>query len=84
MINPLPYVRSALAHLSSVVWLLVHTVQEMGDHIVRGRSPIRLVNFFQQTDRTGVGSIPIVAKCRWAWAITDLHPSAGWRPSCLR
>jgi phospholipid/cholesterol/gamma-HCH transport system permease protein len=61
MINPLPVVRSALQELSSVVWLLIHTAQEMGDHVRRGRFPFRLSIFFEQTDRTGVGSIPLVA-----------------------
>jgi phospholipid/cholesterol/gamma-HCH transport system permease protein len=61
MFNPLPVVRSALQHLSSVVWLLVQTVQEMGDHMVRRRFPIRLAHFFEQTDRTGVGSVPLVS-----------------------
>jgi phospholipid/cholesterol/gamma-HCH transport system permease protein len=61
MINPIPAVRSALQQLSSVVWLLIHTIQEMGDHALRGRFPFRLSIFFEQTDRTGVGSIPLVA-----------------------
>ena len=61
MLNPLPYARSMLQHLSSVVWLLVQTVQEMGDHARRGRFPFRLALFFEQTERVGVGSIPLVA-----------------------
>lgn len=61
MISPLPVIRSALQHVSSVVWLLIHTVQEMGDHMIRGRFPFRLSTFFEQTDRSGVGSIPLVA-----------------------
>ena len=61
MLNPLPFARSMLQHLSSVVWLLVQTVQEMGDHIFRRRFPFRLASFFEQTDRAGVGSIPLVA-----------------------
>src|SRR6478735_2632485 len=60
MINPIPVVRSALTHLSSIVWLLINTVQEMGDQMLRGRFPFRLSVFFEQTDRTGVGSIPLV------------------------
>jgi len=56
-----PMVRSALQHLSSIVWLLIHTVEEMGDHVLRGRFPFRLSIFFEQTDRSGVGSIPLVA-----------------------
>ena len=50
-----------LQHLSSVVWLLVQTVQEMGDHVIRRRFPFRLSSFFEQTERVGVGSIPLVA-----------------------
>jgi phospholipid/cholesterol/gamma-HCH transport system permease protein len=61
MISPLPAVRSALQQLSSIVWLLVHTVEEMGDHVRRGRLPFRLAVFFEQTDRAGVGSVPLVA-----------------------
>ncbi|HSI12679.1 MAG TPA: ABC transporter permease [Chthoniobacter sp.] len=61
MISPLPIVRSALQHVSSIVWLLIHTVQEMGDHVMRGRFPFRLSILFEQTDRSGVGSIPLVA-----------------------
>ena len=61
MINPLPYARAVLQHLSSVVWLLVQTVQEMGDHVMRRRFPFRVASFFEQTDRAGVGSIPLVA-----------------------
>ncbi len=61
MISPLPIVRSALQQMSSIVWLLIHTVQEMSDHMIRGRFPFRLSTFFEQTDRSGVGSIPLVA-----------------------
>ena len=50
-----------LRHLSSVVWLLVYTVEEMSDHMLRGRFPFRLSSFFEQTDRAGVGSIPLVS-----------------------
>ncbi len=60
MINPIPVVRSALQEVSSIVWLLIHTVQEMGDHTLRGRFPFRLATFFEQADRAGVGSIPLV------------------------
>src|SRR5215203_656962 len=61
MLKAFPFVRSTLQHLSSVVWLLVHTIEEMGDQIFRGRFPFRVSTFFEQTDRTGVGSIPLVA-----------------------
>ncbi len=61
MLNPIPVVRSALQHLSSVVWLLIDTVREMSDYAMRGRFPFRWSIFFHQTDRVGVGSIPLVA-----------------------
>jgi phospholipid/cholesterol/gamma-HCH transport system permease protein len=61
MFNPVPVVRSALAHLSSIVWLLIDTIHEMGDYTLRGRFPFRLSVFFEHTDRTGVGSIPLVS-----------------------
>ena len=61
MLSPWPAIRSTLQQLSSVVWLLIETVQEMGDQVARGRFPFRLAIFFEQTDRTGVGSIPLVS-----------------------
>src|SRR5215210_5607264 len=51
----------ALQHISSIVWLLIDTLYEMGDQMRRGRAPFRWAIFFEQTDRAGVGSIPIVA-----------------------
>lgn len=61
MLRLWPAVRSTLQHLSGVVWLLVHTVQEMGDRIMRGRLPFRLSIFFEQTDRAGIGSLGLVS-----------------------
>lgn len=55
-------IRSLLQHLSSVVWLLIETVQEMADHVAfRRRLPFRWGQFSEQADRTGVGSVPLVA-----------------------
>ena len=54
-------VRRGLEHLSSIVWLLVEAVQETTEHMLRGRPPFRLSVFFEQTDRAGVGSIPLVS-----------------------
>jgi phospholipid/cholesterol/gamma-HCH transport system permease protein len=53
-------IRNALEHLSSIVWLLVETFQETSEHMLRGRPPFRLSIFFEQTDRAGVGSLPLV------------------------
>ncbi len=62
MLNPYPVIRRALVQVSSIMWLLIHTVQEMGDFTLRRRRlPFRLSIFFEQTDRAGVGSISLVA-----------------------
>lgn len=49
-----------LQHLSSIVWLVIDSVREMGDNVLRGRLPFRLSSFFEQTDRAGVGSVPLI------------------------
>jgi phospholipid/cholesterol/gamma-HCH transport system permease protein len=55
-------IRSLLQHLSSVLWLLIETTQEMADHVVyRRRLPFRWAQFAQEADRTGIGSVPLVA-----------------------
>lgn len=54
-------IHTALQHISSAVWLLIDTGREMGDRIIRGRMPFRLSIFFEQTDRTGVGSIVLIS-----------------------
>jgi phospholipid/cholesterol/gamma-HCH transport system permease protein len=61
MLKPWFAIRTFLEHLSSVVWLLVHTAQEMGDRVVHARFPFRMSIFFGETDRTGVGSIPLTS-----------------------
>ena len=53
--------RAILQHLGSIIWLLVDTVREFGDHIRRRKPPVRLSHFLFQTDRAGVGSVPLVA-----------------------
>ncbi len=60
MANSFPLLRRALEHLSSVTWLLIHTVAEMRDAISRGRVPFQLPRFFAQCDRVGFGSVPLV------------------------
>ncbi|MEA3209071.1 MAG: phospholipid/cholesterol/gamma-HCH transport system permease protein [Chthoniobacter sp.] len=61
MVNPVPALQSVLRHTGSIVWLLIHTIEEIGDATLRGRRPLRLANCFQQADRAGVGSVPLVA-----------------------
>lgn len=54
-------IRNGLQHLSSIVWLLIDAIQETSEHVLHRRPPFRLSTFFEQTDRAGVGSIPLVA-----------------------
>ena len=61
LLDRIPPLKHALQHLSSIVWLLVETFQETMENVLIGRPPFRLSIFFQQTDRAGVGSIPLVA-----------------------
>lgn len=46
--------------LSSLFWLAKDTCAEIADRLVERRSPFRLTDFFFQTNRTGVGSLPMV------------------------
>jgi phospholipid/cholesterol/gamma-HCH transport system permease protein len=61
LLDRIPPAKHALQHLSSIVWLLVETVQETVEHVVAGRPPFRLSIFFHETDRAGVGSLPLVS-----------------------
>jgi phospholipid/cholesterol/gamma-HCH transport system permease protein len=55
-----PLIRG-LQHVSSIVWLLVDTIDEMAANVMRKRAPFKISTFFMQTDRAGVGSVPLVA-----------------------
>ena len=61
---------SALAQVSSVFWLFVGMTREMGDQLARGRLPFRKAVFFEQTARTGVGSVPLVAMVSFFLGLT--------------
>jgi phospholipid/cholesterol/gamma-HCH transport system permease protein len=61
LLDRIPIIKTGLEHLSSVIWLLIATVQETIENISLGRPPFRLSIFFQQTDRAGVGSMPLVS-----------------------
>jgi phospholipid/cholesterol/gamma-HCH transport system permease protein len=52
--------RNALVNLGSIIWLLLNTAEEMVDNVRRGRLPFRPSALFTQTDRTAVGSVPLV------------------------
>lgn len=51
---------SLLQEVSSVVWMGRETVAEIGDRIAAKRAPFRLEDFFYQSNRVGVGSVPMV------------------------
>jgi len=51
---------SFLQELSSLYWLAHDTFAEMMDRLADRRSPFRLSDFFYQTNRVGVGSVPMV------------------------
>jgi phospholipid/cholesterol/gamma-HCH transport system permease protein len=55
-----PIFARAFAEVGRVAILLRDTVQEMGEPVIRRRFPFRLSHFFEQTDRAGVGSVPLI------------------------
>ena len=61
---------AGLAQISSIFWLLLGMCQEMGDQFARGRLPFRKAVFFEQTARTGVGSVPLVAMVSFFLGLT--------------
>jgi phospholipid/cholesterol/gamma-HCH transport system permease protein len=52
--------RRFLGELGSLFWFLVDTFDEMWQRIREGRPPFRATHFFQQTERAGVDSVPLV------------------------
>lgn len=54
-------VRNVMVQLGSMFRLLVGMGAEVGDQLARGRSPLRRHIVFEQTERVGVGSVPLVA-----------------------
>jgi hypothetical protein len=69
----------ALQQVSSIAWLLIHTVEEMGDHLLKGRS-----NGREEVEH--VYGVSIVVNCplmnrarpaRGLWK--DAHFRGGWR-----
>ncbi len=61
LLDRIPVLKNGLEHVSSIIWLLITTVQETMENIYLGRPPFRLSVFFQQADRAGVGSLPLVS-----------------------
>jgi phospholipid/cholesterol/gamma-HCH transport system permease protein len=61
LLDRIPPLKNGLQHLSSIIWLLVETIQETSENVMKGRPPFRLSVFFHETDRAGVGSMPLVS-----------------------
>jgi len=51
---------SLLQELSSIVWMGRETVSEIMERIAMHRPPFRLEHFLYQSNRVGVGSVPLV------------------------
>ncbi len=56
--------------IGSLVWLMIDTTRETVAHTLRGYPPFRASTFFWQADRTGVGSIPLVAMISFFLGLT--------------
>jgi phospholipid/cholesterol/gamma-HCH transport system permease protein len=61
LLDRIPPLKNGLQHTSSIIWLLVDTVQETLENVLNRRPPFRLSHFFEQTDKAGVGSMPLVS-----------------------
>ncbi len=66
----LGWMQRALAQLGSIFWLLLNLGSEIGDNLARGRVPFRRKVLFEQTARTGVGSVPLVAMVSFFLGLT--------------
>ena len=62
--------RFFLQTVGSILWLLVNTVSEIVENVARGRTPFRAAALFSQTDRAGVGSIPLTAMVSFFLGLT--------------
>jgi hypothetical protein len=51
---------SLLQELSSLVWMGRETMSEIAERIAKHRAPFCLEHFFYQSNRVGVGSVPMI------------------------
>ncbi len=51
---------SLLRELGGLVWMMRETVSEIGERTALHRAPFRRVDFFCESQRVGVGSIPMI------------------------
>src|SRR3954447_10132418 len=52
--------REFMREVGSLFWFMVHTLDETVERMREGRVPFRAANFFEQCERAGVGSVPLV------------------------
>ncbi len=62
--------RRALEEIGSILWLLIGLASEMAEHTARGRWPFRRKLLFEQTQRSGVSSVPLVAMVSFFLGLT--------------
>lgn len=62
--------RGVLAEIGGMFWFIINTVTETFDNVRRGRMPFRATSFFRQTERAGVGSVPLVAMVSFFLGLT--------------
>jgi len=56
--------------IGGIACLAIDTSRETLDHMFRGRLPFRACLFFEQTNRVGVGSVPLVAMISFFLGLT--------------
>ena len=62
--------RTFLREVGGMFWFIISTFAETMDNMRRGRRPFRAASFFRQTERAGVGSVPLVAMVSFFLGLT--------------
>ena len=62
--------RTFLREVGGMFWFIISTFAETMDNVRRGRRPFRAASFFRQTERAGVGSVPLVAMVSFFLGLT--------------
>lgn len=62
--------RSLFSEVGGMFWFIVSTAAETLDNVRRGRAPFRAASLFRQTERAGVGSVPLVAMVSFFLGLT--------------
>ena len=62
--------RGFLREIGGIFWFIIQTVTDTMDNMRRGRAPFRAASFFRHTERSGVGSVPLVAMVSFFLGLT--------------